>query len=68
MKQGTKVCWNWGDGTAEGVVKTTYDHKVTRKLQGAEVTRKGSRDDLALLIEQVDGDQVLKLASEVKAI
>ncbi|HCT34393.1 MAG TPA: DUF2945 domain-containing protein, partial [Sulfitobacter sp.] len=33
-----------------------------------EVTRNGSDDDPALLIEQDDGDEVLKLSSEVEAV
>ena len=68
MQTGTKVRWNWGNGTGEGKVTKTYDRKITRKLQGSEVTRKGSKDDPALLIEQEDGDEVLKLASEVESV
>ncbi len=64
---GDKVTWHWGNGSAEGTVKTTYTRKVTRKLKGASVTRNGTKDDPALYIEQEDGDGVLKLASEVKA-
>jgi hypothetical protein len=43
MKAGDKVRWHWGQGTAEGTVKTTYDETVTRKLKGHEITRHGSR-------------------------
>ena len=66
MKAGDKVRWHWGQGTAEGTVKTTYEKTVTRKLKGHEITRHGSKDDPALYIEQDDGDGVLKLASEVE--
>ncbi len=66
IRKGSKVKWSWGNGTAEGKVKETFDKEVTRKLQGSEVTRKGSKDDKALLIEQEDGDEVLKLQSEVE--
>ncbi|WP_371157557.1 DUF2945 domain-containing protein [Jannaschia sp. 2305UL9-9] len=64
--EGDKVKWDWGNGTAEGTVQKTYEQKITRKLQGSEVTRDGSSDDPALYIEQEDGDGVLKLSSEVK--
>ncbi|WP_224814833.1 DUF2945 domain-containing protein [Hasllibacter sp. MH4015] len=64
--QGDKVEWDWGNGTAKGTVEKTYTQKITRKLQGSEVTRDGSDDDPALYIEQDDGDGVLKLASEVR--
>ena len=63
---GDKVEWDWGNGTATGKVEKTYTQKITRKLQGSEVTRDGSEDDPALYIEQDDGDGVLKLASEVR--
>ncbi len=63
---GDKVKWDWGNGTVTGKVAKTYEKKITRKLKGSEVTRKGSKDDPALYIEQEDGDGVLKLSSEVK--
>jgi hypothetical protein len=65
--KGDKVKWSWGNGTAQGTVEKTYTKKITRKLDGSEVTRDGSDDDPALYIEQEDGSGVLKLASEVKA-
>ena len=64
--KGDKVEWDWGNGTAVGTVEKTYDRKVTRSLQGTEVTRNGSDDDPALYIEQEDGSGVLKLSSEVR--
>jgi hypothetical protein len=67
MRKGTEVTWKWGKGTAKGKVKETFDKEVTRKIKGSEITRKGSKEDPALLIEQEDGDLVLKLASEVEA-
>ena len=68
IRQGTRVKWNWGKGTAEGKVLETFAEEVSRKLQGSEITRKGSDDNKALLIEQEDGDQVLKLESEVERL
>jgi hypothetical protein len=64
--QGDGVSWAWGQGRAEGVIKEIFTDKVTRTLQGSEVTRNGSDDDPALLIEQEGGTQVLKLKSEVR--
>ena len=63
--KGDKVSWEWGNGRGEGKVTETFTKKVTRTLKGSEVTRNGSDDDPALLIEQDDGDEVLKLSSEV---
>ncbi len=66
MKKGEKVKWKWGNGYGEGTIKDAFDHKITRKIKGTEVTRDGSSKDRAILIEQEDGDQVLKLESEVE--
>lgn len=66
-RKGSSVSWKWGSGTATGKIAEIHREKITRQLQGAEVTRNGSDDDPALLIEQDDGDRILKLASEVKA-
>lgn len=64
--QGDTVEWDWGNGTGTGEVQKTYTQKITRKIEGTEVTRNGSDDDPALLIKQDDCDEVLKLASEVR--
>lgn len=61
------VKWDWGDGTAEGQVKQRFEREVTRTLKGNEVTRDGSEDNPAYLIKQDDGDEVLKLGSELEA-
>lgn len=65
--KGDKVEWDWGNGTGEGTVQKTYTRKITRSIKGTDVTRDGSDDDPALFIEQEDGDEVLKLSSEVRA-
>lgn len=62
----TKVEWDWGEGTAEGYVREIFRETITRTMDGSEVTRNGSDDDPAYLIEQQDGDEVLKLHSEVR--
>lgn len=62
----TKVQWDWGEGTAEGYVREVLRKKTTRTIKGTEVTRNGSDDDPAYLIEQQDGGEVLKLHSEVR--
>ena len=65
MKVGDKVRWNWASGTATGTVREVHGSRVTRKLKGSEITRNGTREDPAVVIEQEDGDHVLKLVSEV---
>ncbi|OWU85257.1 hypothetical protein ATO6_09540 [Oceanicola sp. 22II-s10i] len=65
IRKGTEVTWKWGNGSATGKVVESFARKVTRTIKGEEITRDGSDDDRALLIEQDDGDRVLKLVSEV---
>ncbi|WP_407492611.1 DUF2945 domain-containing protein [Pseudooceanicola sp. MF1-13] len=66
IREGTNVKWNWGNGEATGEVEEVFHREVTRTLKGEEVTRKGSDDNPAYLIQQDDGDKVLKLKSEVE--
>lgn len=61
----SKVEWNWGEGTATGYVRKVYREEVTLNLKGTEVTRHASDDDPAYLLEQEDGDEVLKSHSEL---
>jgi len=68
IKKGTKVEWNWGSGTAEGKVIETYTEEISKTIKGTKVTRNGESGNKALLIEQEDGDHVLKSESEVKRI
>ena len=65
FKPGDRVKWNWGSGTGEGEVIERFTGDVTRTLKGTEVTRKASEEEPAFLIEQSDGDQVLKSITEL---
>lgn len=62
----TWVEWNWGNGTGKGKVEETFTEKTTRKIKGSEITRDASQDDPAYLIEQEDGDRVMKSHSELR--
>ena len=62
---GTQVEWEWGDGMGTGKVKESYTEKVTKTIKGSEITREASEDEPAYLIEQEDGDEVLKSHSEL---
>ena len=61
------VKWNWGNGEGHGQIKERFEREVTRTLQGSEVTKDGDGDNPAYLIKQEDGDEVLKLGSELSA-
>lgn len=65
FRKGSRVKWNWGTGTAEGNIKERFERDVCRTLKGSEITRHGSQNNPAYLVEQDDGDEVLKLGSEL---
>lgn len=60
------VEWDWGDGTASGEVVERFTDDASREIDGTEVTRTASEDEPAYLIEQSDGQQVLKSVSELR--
>ena len=65
IREGTTVRWQWSGSSATGKVVEVHHDTVVRSLGGSEITRHGSDDDPAYLIEQEDGARVLKLKSEV---
>lgn len=65
-EEGTRVKWKWGDGYGHGTIQSKFTKKVTRKIDGSEVTRDGSGDNPAYYIDSDDGNNVLKLHSEVE--
>ena len=66
IREGSTVRWKWSGSTASGRVIEIHRSRVTRTLSGSEITRNGSDEDPAYLIEQDDGARVLKLRSEVE--
>ena len=58
--------WKCGSSWAEGKVAEGHKEDVSRTTKGSKVTRHGSEDDPAYVIEQEDGTVVLKLSSEVE--
>ena len=66
FSEGTKVEWNWGSGTAEGTVRESFTERVERRIAGNNVVRNASDENPAYLIEQEDGDRVLKSHSELR--
>ncbi len=66
IKTGSQVKWSWGNGSAEGKVTEVHHEKISKTIKGSEVTRNGTNDDPAYVIEQGDGSIVLKSQSEVE--
>ena len=66
IREGSKVQWDWANGKATGEVISTYTEKITKTIDGSEITRDGEEGNKALYIKQEDGSRVLKLESEVE--
>jgi hypothetical protein len=66
LRTGQHVQWNWGTGKGSGQIKERFERQVSRTIKGKKITRNGDKDNPAFLIEQADGDEVLKLGSEVE--
>ena len=64
----SEVEWKWGQGTGRGKVREVFRRHVTRSIKGSEISRNASDDNPAYLIEQDDGDTVLKSHSELHKI
>ena len=65
FSKGDDVKWNWGQGQAEATVSEVHTDRVERKIDGKNQTRNGSEDNPAYVLEQSDGQKVLKLHSEL---
>lgn len=66
FRVGSKVEWDWGKGTATGKVAESFSDPVERTIKGATVKRNADTENPAYLIEQDDGDRVLKSHSELR--
>ena len=60
-----KVEWKWGNGTGVGKIIERFTSEVARTIDGTEVERNASEDAPAYLIEQEDGQLVLKSSTEL---
>ena len=68
FRKGAKVEWPWGKGHAEAIVIESYTESVTRTIKGSKITRHGTKENPAYLLEQANGNQVLKLGSELRKL
>ncbi|HEX8376362.1 MAG TPA: DUF2945 domain-containing protein [Pedobacter sp.] len=66
MKKGETVHWNWGKSEAEGKVKEKFSEPVEKRIKGSEIKRNASKENPAYLVEQDNGNQVLKSNKELK--
>lgn len=66
MKKGETVHWKFGKSEAEGKIKERFTEPVKKKIKGSEVKRKASKDEPAYLIEQKNGNKILRSESEIQ--
>ena len=65
FRVGQKVSWQYAGSKAEGKVAEKFERRVQRTIKGSKITRNGSPDNPAYLVEQEDGAKALKLGSEL---
>ena len=65
FKVGNEVEWPWGRNFATGRVKEIFEESVTKTIKGSKITRHGSAEKPAYLIEQANGNVVLKSETEL---
>jgi hypothetical protein len=59
FKKNEHVAWKWGASWAYGQVKQIFTEPVTRTIKGKAITRKGSLEKPAYLLEQENGQEVV---------
>ena len=64
--EGDRVRWPWRHGHGEGTVQSVFTERTTRRIDGREITRDASELDPAYYIRAKDGNNVLKLHSEIE--
>ena len=65
FKPGDHVAWKWGFGVAEGVVVQIVPEPTKIESKGKWITRNGSEENPAVIIEHTNGNPVIKLESEL---
>lgn len=62
---GDVVSWQWYGRIISGTVKEIAPTKITIHSKGALVTRNGTPENPAVIIDHTSGNDVIKLASEL---
>ncbi len=67
FRVGSKVQWKWAGGIIEGIVKEVFKETVIKTIKGKKITRHGSPEKPAYLVESLAGNLALKLQTELTA-
>jgi Hypervirulence associated proteins TUDOR domain len=68
LPPGSRVVWNGEGPKTEGVIRKVFTHRLERTMKGSIVTHDACRQNPAYLIEQDDGDTLLKNHSDLKRV
>jgi hypothetical protein len=68
FKANAKVEWKWLGRTIEGRVCEVHTEKVVRTIKGKKITRNGSKENPAYVVESSAGNLALKLHSELQPL
>lgn len=66
-REGERVKWKWRNDFGHGSVKSRFNMRVARKVDGSDITRDGSEENPACYVDGDDGGSVLKLKSELES-
>lgn len=66
FRRNAKVEWSWAGSTVQGIVVDVFKESVTKTIKGKKITRHGSEDKPAYLVESDKGNKALKLESELR--
>jgi len=65
LKVGDHVGWKWGFGVAEGEVLEIHKKRIEIVSKGSRIARNGTEENPAIIILHKNGNEVLKLQSEL---
>ena len=66
FNKGSNVSWKWGKGIGRGTIAEVYTEPVSVEIKGTLIRRKASEANPGYLIQQANGNIVLKLDSQLQ--
>ena len=57
--------WKWGKGKATGIIVDVFTEEVQVQIKGSFIKRNATEEKPAYLIEQLNGNKVLKSHTEL---
>ncbi|CCF49702.1 hypothetical protein NDA11_004762 [Ustilago hordei] len=69
LSKGYKVSWSWGSQHPFGTVKDVKDDGAEAETKkGSTISKDGSKEDPAVVIETANGNNAVKNASEIDGV